>query len=273
MPSGTVEQVKLTISDQVKRFGYTALTLALNQMLKNGQRKLVAMIIVALCLAPRKREVENRGVLRVLRNIPLWRLGTADREFMYELRSSMEHSDNYNKVVATLTATRWFDRSAAYWPNHKTPYFSKNDSCLYFNSQKNWDDRDGFQHKLCDHAGCQRDEYQPHFRFLMSEDAYYVRVIGRQLADRNWWGTSTLVKPLPNGYGEYIVPANTVLFNCSDELDGRTLADVMEPGVWYNYYFQPDTALDLVDHVAEKQLAAARQNIANLIMQAGTLNG
>ena len=273
MLSSTVEQVKLTISDQVKRFGYTALTLALNQMLKNGQRKLVAMIIVALCLAPRKREVENRGILRVLRNIPLWRLGTADSEFMFELGNSMDTSGNYNKVVATLTATQWFMRGAAYWPNHKTPYFSKDDGCLLFNSQKDWDDRDGFQHMLCDHAGCQRDQYAPHFRFLMSEDGYYVRVIGRQLADRSWCGTRDSVNPLSNGYGEYLVPANTVLFHCSDELDGRTLADIMEPGVWYNYYFQPDTPLDLVDHVAEAQLAQAHQSIANLAMKFGQLNG
>ena len=75
----------------------------------------------------------------------------------------------------------------------------------------------------------------------------------------------------PNDYREYLVPSETVLHGFGEK-DGRTLADLLEPGVWYNYYFEPDTSLDLVDHEAEAQLAQAHQLIANLAMQFGQLN-
>jgi hypothetical protein len=68
------------------------------------------------------------------------------------------------------------------------------------------------------------------------------------------------------------VPAETVLYSFGEK-DGRTLADLLEPGVWYNYYFQPDKPLDLVDHEAEQQLAEARQGIANAIIKFGMING
>lgn len=270
MLSSTVEQVKLTVSDQFKKFGYSALALALKQLIQNGQRKLAAMIIIALCLAPRKTAIENSGVRRILRSISLWRLAKADSELMYELRHQAERSANPNKVQITLVNTGWMS-DMGFWPNNRNPWLQANDGCIYVNSRRDSNDREGFQHMLCDHAGCQREHYFPHFRMIRNdENSYYVNVFGKQF-DRDHRTLAESVER-PNGYREYVVPAETVLYGFGDK-DGRTLADLLEPGVWYNYYFQPDKAPDLVDHEAERQLAQAHQQIANLAMKFGQLNG
>jgi hypothetical protein len=271
MLSSTVEQVRVTVSDQIKKFGYTALSLALKQLIINGQHKLAAMIIVALCLAPRRNGVENSGVRKILCSISLMRVAQADGMFMYELRDQTEHCANKNKAEITLQSFGWF-RYSSYWPGKRTPWLQANDSCIYFNSTGYIGlMQQGFQHCLCDHAGDQRRHYFPHFRMVWQGPEHYsVRFIGKQL-DRDSAALSNS-KELPNGYYEYLVPAETVLYGFGEK-DGRTLADILEPGVWYNYYFQPDTELDLVDHEAEAALAGARQNIANLIMKAGQMNG
>lgn len=267
MLSSNVEQAKLTVSDMFKTFGFSALALALKQLIRNGQRKLAAMIVVALCLAPRRTAIENSGVRRILRSISLQRLAKADPELMYELRQQAEVSTNPNKVQITLVNTGWVSQ-IGFWPNNRNPWLQANDGCIFINSRKhNREHPAGFQRMLCDHAGCQYEHYFPHFRMIRkNEESYYVSVFGQQF-DRDG---ATLAESMehPNGYREYSVPAETVLYGFGDK-DGRTLADLLEPGVWYNYYFQPDTPLDLVDH----ELARARQEIANLAMQFGQKNG
>lgn len=261
-----------TVSDLFKKSGYSALALALKQLIKNGQRKLAAMIVVALCLAPRKKGIENSGVRRILRNISLFRLANADMDFVYELQHQADNSANPNKVNITLRAFGWQNVPGwSYWPNKQSPWLQANDGCIYLNWKTDHEDRQGFQRMLCDHAGCQQEKYFPHFRMIRKEElSHNVSVFGKQF-DRDH-RTLTESVDHPNGYREYWVPAETVLYGFGDK-DGRTLADLLEPGVWYNYYFQPDKALDLVDHEAEQQLAEARQGIANEIIKFGMING
>ncbi len=270
MLSSNVEEMKLTVSDQFKKFGYSAIALALKQLIHNGQRKLAAMIIIALCLAPRKSGVENSGVRRILRSISLWRLAKADMEFMCELQREAGQCANPNKAMISLVATGWME-SHNYWPNNINPWMLSNDGCIYLN-WRDWAEGSfkDFQHMLCDHAGCQHQEHFSHFRMIWDNYSNWgVRVIGRQL-DRDRKALK-FTAALPNGYYEYMVPAETVLFGFGDK-DGRTLADLLKPGVWYNHNFEPDTELDLVDHV-KQEMADARQRIANTIMKFGAFNG
>lgn len=264
--------LSMVVKEKVKKSGYHILAWALQVLIAQGQHNLVAMIIVALCLAPRKTELENNGVLSVLRNFKL-------RQNRYELKLKQAIEDqvyhhnhpHFDKIGATLAATGWW-ASYCIYTRYTDPTLSTDDSCMFFNSVMDPVSREQYQDELCDHAGCQREYYFPHYRLVLEHEGRNgVRVIGRQM-DR-WHSTEAKATRLPNEYFEYRIPSWTVLCRISNDLDGRTLSDVLEPGVWYNYRFLPDTPLDLVDHEAEQQLAEARQGIANAIMQFGALNG
>lgn len=258
----------------VKKSGYSILAWALKTFLAQGQQKLVAMIVVTLCLAPRKSKLDDNGVRSVLRNFQLRQKATKDQELMYCIMRLTQESRHHDKIGATLAAAWWWE-SYNFRLRHTDPTLSTDDSMMFFNSAierfGNTGDRQ-YQDELCDHCGCQREREFPHYRLVLEYEGYDgVRIIGKQMSE--WHSTAAKCKHLPNGYFEYRVPSNTVLYRISDELDGRTLEDILAPGVWYNYRFQPDTALDLVDHEAEAQLTDARQQIANLAMKFGRLNG
>lgn len=254
----------------VKKSGYSILAWALKTFLAQGQQKLVAMIIVTLCLAPRKAKLDDNGVRAVLRNFQLRQKATKDQELMYYIMRLAEDSGHYDKVGATLVAAWWWEYHR-FTPRHTDPMLSTDDSCMFFNSAVerfgNTGDRQ-YQDELCDHAGCQREREFPHYRLVLEYEGYDgVRIIGKQMGE--WRSTAAKCKQLPNGYFEYRVHSNTVLYRINDELDGRTLEDVLEPGVWYNYHFRPDTELDLVDHERQRVM----QTLANTIMKVGQLNG
>lgn len=262
--------LSMEVKQLVKKSGYSILAWALNVFIAQGQYNLVAMIVVALCLAPRKTELDNNGVLSVLRNFKL-RQNKKQSELMYAIRDCAEGSKHFDKIGATLVATWWWEYSN-FHPRHTDPRLGTDDSMMFFTSARDYNNVT-YQDELCDHCGpCQHERYFRHYRLILEKEGdWNVRVIGKQM-DR-WNSTMNKSSVLPNGYFEYHIPAQTVLHRIGDDLDGRTLADVMEPGKWYNYHFQPDTALDLVDHEAEAQLAQTHQQIANLVMQFGQLNG
>jgi hypothetical protein len=253
----------------IRKCGYTVLTLALNQMVKNGHYKLAAMIIVALCLAPRKTETENNGVLSVLKNFKLQQ-SAKDTPVVQDIRR-LAGENEYDKIMATLVANGW-EPSHSFFPQHTNNLLETDDGVMFY-TQAMRNGEVGPQVELCDLAGGQYERYFAHTRLIWDGGHAWVRVIGKQMKENSGYKMGRDCKELPNGYFEYRIPPYTVINRMRDDLCGRTLEDIMEPGVWYNYYFRPDTPLDLVDHEAEQRLAAARQNIANLIMKAGTLNG
>jgi hypothetical protein len=262
--SNVTKEIRLA----VRKAGYTVLTLALTQLVRNGNYNLAAAIIVALCLSPRKSVTENNGVLCVLRNIPLYREAQRN-EMICALRDNMFENRHCDQIMATLVAAGWWESYYAFF-RHTDPMLSTDDGMLFYNAPGQPGCVIPEQVTLCDLAGCQHEHYFQHTRLIRTDD-YYVRVIGKQM-DR-WNKTKRSFTALPNGYFECLIPAETVVHRMRDELCGRTLSDIMEPNVWYNVYFEPDTPLDLVNHEAEKQLAAARQDIANLAVQFGQLNG
>ncbi len=247
----------------VKENGYGLLAWALRKLIEHGQKNLVATIIVALCLAPRKTEMENNGVLSVLKSVKLHQAAKAVN-LMSEILWIADRSFQYDKIVTTLAATNWIEFFDLH-PRYTNPRLGTNDSMMFFTWINGWEKKDNFQDTLCDHAGSQKREYFPHFRMIVeSANRFEVRVIGKQM--ERWQSTNNqTAKALPNGYFEYWIPASTVLSCISYDLDGRTLAEVLEPGVWYNYCFQPDTELDLIDREAEAARREVNQNLVNVL--------
>lgn len=226
----------------IKKSGYSILAWALKVLIAQEQRMLAAMIIVALCLAPRKTKLEDNGVRAVLRNKKLRQMAKQDDLLMCEVTRLAEDSRHYDKIEATLVAAWWWSSHGYNLKRRTDPILFTDDSCMIFG----WDTDTRLQQQdeLCDHAGCQREREFPHFRLVLEHTGRDgVRVIGRQMG--RWQNTAIKCRPLPNGYLEYRIPSQTVLYRISDDIDGRTLEDVLKPGVWYNYHFQPDTELEL----------------------------
>jgi hypothetical protein len=232
----------MDIRRAVRKSGYTILTWALKALIAQEQYKLAAMIIAAVCLAPRKTELENNGVLAVLRNAKLFQLAKTNAEFGSALTAEIIDHKHFSKIGMTFVAAGWWE-DHSFYPDRKHPYMFTDDDIMYYASAMNQETNEQTIYALCDHAGSQAGRYYRHFRLILDYNGYSgVRVVGRQMdRDHRTLDKSTRID---NGYYEFRIPSTTILHRMQRSLCGRTLEDVMEPGVWYNYHFVPDSAPD-----------------------------
>ena len=154
------------VRKMVRDAGYKILAWALIQLAKNEQQNLVGLIIVALCLVPRKTELQNNGVISILTNFKLKNL-IGYHHISFGLNFFKPRY--FDKISATLSAFYWCDRIQ---PTHNLAPVLRYDDGIYYYSPE-LPDRSGDPEsiELCDMAGAQ---YSYHFQPDTKLNAFVV---------------------------------------------------------------------------------------------------
>ncbi|MEK9180942.1 MAG: hypothetical protein AAB871_01770, partial [Patescibacteria group bacterium] len=217
-----LSKVKNEVRNAVRKTGYMTLAWALQRLIEHEQYNLAAMIIVALCLAPRKTELENNGVLSVLKNFKLQQL--AQNTPLMDITRPLANESEHDKIMTTLIATGW-QPSYDFFPQHTNNLLETDDDVMFYTpAMRNGEV--GSQVVVCDLAGCQYEHYFAHTRLIWDGGHSWVRVIGKQMKERSGHKMGRDCKELPNGYFEYLIPSYTVINRMRNDLCGRTLADI-----------------------------------------------
>ncbi|OGE76234.1 MAG: hypothetical protein A3C85_00135 [Candidatus Doudnabacteria bacterium RIFCSPHIGHO2_02_FULL_48_21] len=237
----------MLMSKEMKRVvrdnGYGVLAWAITKLIENGQHNVAAMIICCLCLLPRDKEVENNGVIAVLTNFKLRKAAeSADTHFWIRNLSAGMFVVCHDRVTATLATCGWYANCRQPYFNRYLPMIMKDDGIwYYYPARRDHAEEEPLSVQLCDSAGAQRDQCIQEFRIIRNSHtiiqgvAIYSKQMGR------YYTAEDGRRSVGNGYFEYRIPHDTVLYTFGRQYDGRRLIDVLEFDKWYDYFLNETT--------------------------------
>jgi hypothetical protein len=223
------------ITQEIKRrlweVGYTLFAPLLVKLVAGKQYNIVGLIIAALCLLERRTEIENNGVLSVLKN------GKLEQAINLEVIDAIERwakvfVGNYDKIVATLESCWWY----IHWTGNRSKFVHMQpvltiyaDNALYHLPVR----EPGERSKVVDlyiaspvydftNAVSVRISYQHD-----GPDGVLVAVaFQRSMSDD--------FHRLGNAWYGYRIPSETVLAGFDPLNNGRRICDALELGHWYD---------------------------------------